>query len=333
MAWQTTARHLGICMAASVVCYCLRFLPPDGADGFFISKLIEDNPFPVYYRSILTVWMHKLCYLTLSPTGFSGWDALAVSSSIAGGIAILGLLLLSKHPLFILANVLSGSFLVFYGHHENYAWVNAFLILSYACFFRWCNGELPLAYGILFYMLACLSHMLALFYAPAILFLIWKKRDYNPVEVLMPLMVFVFLILILPAFFTLLGTDNSLERLVPVFQTWAPNQFFTLFSVDHLKMLGYFHYRASFLGIVPIPGTGWFLGLPIEIPLLVLLRKRINTLFLRFMLINVICGIVWTTLWHPDWGYNDWDLFSQFGIPLHVLLGVLLTQRYDEQAA
>jgi len=324
---QLIIKRFGIFIVGSVACYLLRFLPPPGADGYFISNLIETSPFPIYYRSVLTVLIHKWCYAVLSPLGWNGWDAMTVSSSLAGGVAIMGLSMLSRHPLFFAVNMLSGSFLVFFGHAENYAWVNAFLILSYIYFFKWMNGKSSLVYGIVFYTLACLSHKLAIFYLPAVVYLLWMKRDYHPLEWLLPLLSFLFILLLLPVFFTVLGTDNGLERLVPLLHTWSPNHFFTFFSIEHLNILAYFHYRASWLGIFPIPYIEWYLGLPIELPLLFLFRKRINTLFLKFMLIHVICGLAWTAVWHPDWGYNDWDLFSQFGIPLHVLLGLLLVQK------
>lgn len=334
MEWRNPTKIAVLFFIATSSCFFLRFLTPPGADGYFISNLIESETFPIYYRSILTVLIHKLCYAVFNPIGISGWDAMSLSSSIAGGFACVGLMMLSKHPLFLAVNIVSGSFLVFFGHAENYAWVNAFLILSYAFFHRWMEGKYPLSYAITCYTLSCLAHMLALFYLPAILYLLWKKRSFNPLECLIPLLVFIFITLFVSLFFNVLGTDNGLDRLVPLFQKWAPNHYFTFFSVQHLNILAYFHYRASLLGIFPIPYTEMYAGFPIEIPLLLILRKRINTLFLRFMLVHVLCGLAWTTVWHPDWGYNDWDLFSQFAIPLHVLLGLLLIQKnsYEETA-
>lgn len=331
MDWQTYTKRLGIFIVGSMACYLLRVLPPPGADGYFISNLIENAPFPIYYRSVFTVLIHKLCYAVLSPFGWNGWDAMTVSSSLAGGAACVGLLMLSKHPLFLVLNILSGSFLVFFGHAENYAWVNAFLILSYVYFYQWIHGKSSLVYGIIYFALACISHILAVFYIPALVYALWIKRDYHPLEWLLPLLSYLAILLLLPLFFTVLGTDNGLERLVPLFQTWSPNQFFTFFSIEHLNILAYFHYRASWLGIIPIPYTQWYLGLPIELPLLLIFRERINTLFLKFMLIHVLCGLAWTTVWHPDWGYNDWDLFSQFGIPLNVLLGLLFVQKKNHE--
>lgn len=318
---QNIIRLCFITLLLTLLLFFIRRLLPEeigshfwGADGWFMANLIESDPFPLYYRSLLTLWIHKIIFTLLSPLGVDGWRAIALSSSLAGAMALQMLWRMNPHPAFIAVNVLCGSFIVFIGHVENYAWVNTFLILSFWSVQRWLREEGRLRPAFVFLTLACLSHMLAVFYAPAYAYLLWKKKRYDPRDVLIPLIVFCLLITVLSLFFQMLGTDIGLERLVPWRRVWAENQFFTLFSAQHLEILFYFHRRAAFLGI------------PLELPLLGLfiVRRKINTLFLRFLLGCTICGLVWTTIWHPDWGRLDWDLFSQFGIPLHILLGFLL---------
>lgn len=313
----------GIVLLLAVGLFTIRFLVPEsiennylvGADGWFISEnLVEQNPFPLYYRSLLTVLIHKGVYLLLQPFGVSGWYAVSFSSSLAGGIAIVALWNLRRHWMFIAINVLSGSFIVMIGHVENYSWVNAFLILSYWGIQRWLENKSPLWIAMLFFILACVSHMLALFYVPAFIYIVWTRRSFHPYEILVPLLMVLIPFLALNLCFQMLGTDIGLERLVPWFSRWAKNHHFTFASKEHLLILAYFHWRASWLGI------------PLELPALLWLRKRIQTPFEKFMLVNVVCGVVWTTLWHPDWGRLDWDLFSQFGVPTHILIGYLVTQ-------
>lgn len=285
-----------------------------GADGWFMTDLIETTSIPLYYRSLLTILIHKFIYTFLHPLGVSGWNAIAISSSLAGAVALMTLWRINPDPAFIAMNALTGSFLVFVGHVENYAWVNAFLLLSFWRAKGWLNGETRAWPVFLFFFLACLSHMLAIFYAPAYVFLLYKNRRFDPREVLIPMIMFSLLMCVLTLFFQMLGTDVGFERLVPWGHIRAKNQFFTFLSLPHLEMLFYFHRRAAFLGI------------PLEIPLLLLFlfRKKIDTLYLRFIFASTLCGLFWTTIWHPDWGRLDWDLFSQFGVPLHLLLGLLL---------
>lgn len=288
-----------------------------GADGWFMADLIGSNPFPCYYRSILTVWIHSLMYRCLFPLGIDAWNAISISSSLAGAIAIVGLWRLKPNVWFLVINIMSGSFLVFVGHVENYAWVNTFLIWSFLEIQRWLDNGERLWPATVCLMLACLSHMLAIFYVPAFVYVLWKNRRYPPMEILIPVLCLTGLISILSLTVQLLGTDNGLNRLVPLFHTWAKNHHFTFLSLAHFEILFHFHHRTAFLLI------------PLELPLLYYLRKEIDTLFLRFLFACVICGLVWTTIWHPDWGRRDWDLFGQFGIPLHVLLGLLVVKKWN----
>jgi hypothetical protein len=324
--------------------FFIRYILPDrfvdsylvAADGWHMSEvLVEGTWFPLYFRSLLTLWIHKLIYIALYPFNVSGWYAMAFSSSLAGGIAIYALWRIKSHWLFLTINILSGSFLVFVGHVENYAWVSAFLILSFWKIQQWIDGESRLWPGMSFYMLACASHLLALFYAPAFIYVILKHKRYNPYEIIVPIVsltytyVLITAIIILLPYFSITsspessaslrieGTELGLERLVPIGSKWAKNHHFTLASPEHLILLAYFHWRAAFLMI------------PLEIPLLILLRKSIQSLFTRFLFVNCICGLLWTSIWHPDWGKLDWDLFSQFGIPMHVLLGYLVTEQWQ----
>lgn len=309
---------LGVLLLTPAI-FGLRYGLPDwfneyfvGADGWYMAQLVETDPFPLYYRSLLTILIHKACFSLTHPWGLDGWYAISLSSSLAGAVAILALWRIRPDGWFLAINLLSGSFIVLLGHVENYAWVNAFLILSFARAQAWLERDAPLWPVMLCLVLACLSHMLALFYIPAFVYLLHAKRNYHPLEVLIPVLAFTGGMIVLSLFFPMLGTDTGWERIVPLFHVWAKNQHFTFFAKEHWILLLYFHFRAAFLGI------------PLELPLLLLLRKRIQTLYLRFLLGCVLCGLAWTTIWHPDWGRLDWDLFSQFGIPLHVLLGLLI---------
>ncbi|MGI6456953.1 MAG: hypothetical protein ACOX5R_15220 [bacterium] len=286
---------------------------PLGADGWFMSEIIRVDPSPFYYRSILTLWIHKVIYLIGKPYGLDGWYAIAVSSSLAGGIALQALWAIRSHPLFLAINILSGSFFIFVGHVENYGWVNAFQLLTYWRLKLWIEEDRPLYPAVIFLMLACFSHMMILFYIPAYVYLFWKKRDYHPYEILLPVVCFSLINTGLLLSVRFGGTDNGLERLVPFFEKWSKSHHFTFFTWEHLRIKLYFYHRAAFLLI------------PLEFPLLLILHRYINKLLYKFLLLCTLCAFIWTIFWHPDWGPADWDLFSQFGIPLHVLLGLVVT--------
>ncbi|MDP8244838.1 MAG: hypothetical protein P9L94_12200 [Candidatus Hinthialibacter antarcticus] len=325
------AKRTALTIILTVVLFQLRWLPLLGADAPYMVNYIETDAFPLFYRSLLTLWIHRAVYVALSPLGFDGWSAISVSSALAGAGALQALWAMKPDVRFLALNVLCGSFLVLVGHVENYAWVNFFLLASMFGFQCWFENRAPVWPAMVCFVLACLAHMLALFYIPAIAYALYGKRRFQPLEILLPVLVFVFVVIACSLSLELHGTELGLERLMPLFSAWAPNHFdgLTLFSWEHVKILAFFHYHAAYLALPIHYGPhvwedAWVVGVPVELILLFILRKRIDTPYLRFLLVCSACGLFWTVIWHPDWGPHDWDLFSQFGIPLHVLLGLLI---------
>lgn len=314
-AWRWGGRLLATVLLAAVF-YQIGGWLPRGADAPYMARLVEDNAWPLYYRSLLTLWIHRMVYLAASPFGFNGWQAISLSSALAGAAAVQVLWAMRPRAGFLLINVLSGSFLVMMGHVENYAWVNCFLLTSFYWVERWLGDEATLWPVMMAWMLAAFSHLLALFYLPAYLFAWARYKRDGTTPLLTALLGLAAGLILVTLTGKVGGTELGMERLVPLWSTWSPNHYFTLFSPEHWAMLYYFHQRAAFLGI------------PVELPFLFLvLRSRIQQPYDQFLLAAAICGLAWTTVWHPDWGPMDWDLFSQFGIPLHVLIGVLLCRK------
>ncbi len=311
----------------------IRFLPYAG-DGSHMAHLAQEGWY-VTMHSVLTSIVHRLVYLIFEPIwqmmvdndGFwlfhflnideaiPGWYALAASSALAGAIAIQVLAMIRFHPLFLSINIFSGSFLVFMGEVENYAWVNLFLLLTFLAVERYLKGEWRLWPAMTFYFAAALFHGLAFFYFPPLLWIIIKKKEYSPFEFFIPFLGYISLYLLFNILLPHEGINITHERLVPFFHLSRKGHFFTFMTWEHLIIKAHFHRVASFLSI------------PIEWPLLLLMRKQINTDFKRYLLYCSLTGLAWHTIWHPDLGYLDWDLFSQIYIPLHVLLGILITER------
>ncbi len=295
------------------------WIMPYTGDGHYTEELAEKD-WVVLMHSSLTTIMHKTVYTILKPWGWSAWNAISLSSSLAGAIALQVLFSLSRHPLFLIINILSGSFLVFVGEVESYAWVNLFLLLSFLATERYLTGRWPLWPAAAFIFIAALFHMLALFYLPGLFWVMRRNPKLKPWEFLVPFVGFITLSIAIILIFPREGPDLDMGRLTPLFNINRKGQLFTFFSLSHWELLSYFHWKGSFLQLFPI-----------EIPLLILLRTRINTAFRQYLLICSIMGLLWTTVWHPDLGRLDWDLFSQMFIPIHVLLGFLATDFIHER--
>lgn len=293
-----------------------RHLLPYSGDGRYVVQLVEEG-WSVLMHSVLTTLIHKLFYLALHPVGCDEMQSIIWSSSLAGAIAVQTLFAIRPHPVFLLVNMASGSFLVMAGMVEHYAWVNCFFLVSVYWMERYILNQSSLYPVMICYCIGCLFHMMLLFYLPAFFWVMKRNQRFHLWEFIIP---FAAMIAIYTVFnFTLpregLFIDSS--RLVPWFEIKRKGQFFTLFSREHVELLLYFHQKGAFLGV------------PLEIPVLLLFRKKMDTPFKQFLLVCIVMGLIWTTFWHPDLGKLDWDLFSQMYIATHVLLGIILCEEIN----
>ncbi len=297
-----------------------------GGDSVEMAGYVS-SPYGCYYfRSPLTVAMHRAAFRAIRPFGFSGADAMALCSAAAGGVFLLALLSISRHPLFLAFNLVSGTVFLFFGHVENYAWVNAMLVVFLALLKRHLEAAWPVWPAAAALTLACLLHMLAVFTLPVLAFAIWgwnaqRKRIVRRIEdgdfewVLIWLVGAAMIVALGPLVFPAAGLDNNFQRLTPLPPNPDPmHYYFTLFSPDHLKMIAYFHWKATPLGLAVLAALGW----------------KIRTRFERYALGATLCSLAWTSVWHPDMGKPDWDLFCSFGFPLNVLDGLLLARIWTE---
>ncbi|MDX9753343.1 MAG: hypothetical protein RBU29_05240 [bacterium] len=309
-----------------------RFLPYSGDGGWIADEIISGGK--IVMHSPLSSLIQTTFYTLLHPWGFTAWQAISVSSAFAGALVIQVFWQIRKRPLFLLINIGSGSFLVFAGLVENYAWVNLFLVLMFWAAEKFYLGKWPLWPAMTFFFLAALSHFLAFFYFPALVWLIFQNKKFSPAEFAIPLFVYLAIHIALNLFIPGEGISFDFSRLVPWFEKTSKLHHFTFFTWDHAYIKFYFHLKSSF----PIWPFWWpevlpygVMFIPLEWPLLFLLRKQIDSPFKKCLFLSSLTGLIWTTLWHPDLGPIDWDLFSQMGIPLHLLLGLLLLDILDSR--
>ena len=316
--------------AAVALCFTLWHWNRIGADCYYFADFVTRDGIQCYYRSALTVFLHKLVYLifhgsvqvlneaglgTVVPQREIPWYSIALSSSLAGAGYLFLLVRFSRSPVFWAFNLSAGCVWIFFGHVENYAWVNFFLLLSLYELREYEQGRQPLWKASACYFLAIACHHVAIFYAPGYVYFLCGRHleDRERLEVLIPLIACILFFVVVPLTVPTEGTELGLQRLVPWFSPWARNHYFTLFSVDHLRMLVFFHRTAApfgvpFLSLVLI-GLSWW---------------RLSNRFLKSLAVMSLCGVVWTTFWHPDWGYRDWDLFGQFGLVANILAGFIV---------
>ncbi len=316
-------------VGSSLVFFQLRHHGRPGGDSAEMGLLLHtySGVTVYYYRSPLTYAVHQFAYSILGPHGWSPSDTIALCSSLAGGFYLCILVSFSLHPLFLLANLLSGVMYVFLGHVETYAWVSMALALYCLVASRYLKGRAALWHVVGVYFLACLFHMVVLFYLPSLLYLVFKLerkgakrrvalRVSQPelAKALVVFLGFAFVITVVPLLVYITpGLDVNRSRLVPLFHNPNPQRyFFTMFSLDHMKMFLYFIRMASVAGPV----------------LLIVFWRQIEGRVHTFLLLAVGCGLLFAFIWHPDMHKPDWDLFSNFAISLNLLVGLLLEKRF-----
>lgn len=294
--------------------FALRGLSPLSADSREISALVERDQIVWYFRWPLT---HLLAQSLHRAAGLSGADCLALLSSIAGALFLVTLFRVARRSPLILTLLASSATLTLIGHVEVYAWPLFALLLVLLEGERCLRGEVSLRRFVSIYLLGCLSHMLLLFYAPAVLWLTIRARrraqergearETDVRDALLTLILSVALVSALALALPSDGLDNNTSRLVPLTMPEIPNSSnqVTLFSAGHVQAMGMFLIMSCPLGL-----------------LLVVARMRMIRASdtLTFTSIAAGCGLVFLILWHPDMGWRgDWDLFSHPGLVINVL--------------
>jgi hypothetical protein len=330
---MTPAPRRGIAPLGAVILVCgltallyhLRALSPPSADSVEISGFVEREPWIWYLRWPLT---HLLAQALHRWAGFSGTDALALLSSVAGALFLLTVGAIARRSPLIVITLLSCMPLILMGHVEVYAWPSLILLWLLLLGPLHLRGKMPLTPLVTLFGIGCLMHMLLAFYAPALVWVAVEgrrraiERGDDPARVradLVAALARVILVMILLTVMPLLlipqGLDNDLERLVPLTVPEVPrssNQV-TLLSPGHFAALGMF--------------------LAISCPVgLVLTLARMRRLFssdaIRFSAVAALCGLVFLLLWHPDMGWRgDWDLFAHPGLAINVLAWRLWSER------
>jgi len=321
--WRLRVALLIVAVVATFVLFGLREHRRPGGDTDFAQEIAAE-PFDVFYvRSPLTIYLHQAAYhFIFKPLGLTPADAVGFCSSVAGGLFVATLVAISQHWLFLLFNLSAPLMLIFCGHVEHYAWVNALLTVSFLAVKRHLETQRPLWPAVALALLAASSHMLAVFYAPAFLYLTaarhptrrrWDWRLSLRDREISLILVIVWAVWFCGSqlVFRVGGLDNGLQRLVPLrLPDEEARHLFSLFSWAHLKMWLLFHWKSSPLGLGALILLGW----------------TIRTRFEKFLLLATACGFFWTWMWHPDRAERDWDLFANLALPLNLLVGLLLAR-------
>lgn len=161
-------------------------------DGFIVaSQFISDSPITGYqdYLKLLSIGFPRLLGMIFERTGLSDpAEILAAVNAVGGAVAIFGLTTLAgsltdsrpRQLFIILAGLLSGATILFFGYVEHYTWPTALLLWSLWSVVRYMNQKSGPALMIILAVITVLFHILT---APIILAvllaLIVHKKEKN----------------------------------------------------------------------------------------------------------------------------------------------------------
>jgi len=302
-------------------------------DGDLIARYIEGRVW-YYEREPLLHFFLVLTPVLLSPWHLDGMQVLNIFSCLSGAAFFLILVLLARDwlgdPLPAFAVFFASGFaILFAGHTEYYAPAMAVALFWMERTFRRFRGEVSLRQPLWAYALFASFHLVAVFVAPAVLFMLWRERSallrsrtgaaLPPQrtgfarELVIGFLPLAFLALYL---WTAPPSPTDLHvgpRLVPLHsESYPPPGRIGILSAEHLAGWFYWQVKAS----------------PVGIPLLLLflspgVRRRIRSgAFERFLAICAAGLLLFSAIWHPDLGvWRDWDLFAIVTLPT-TLLGI-----------
>ncbi|MCG3197663.1 MAG: hypothetical protein GHCLOJNM_02152 [bacterium] len=251
------------------------------------------HPWQFFMRAPLVIVVNKLLWMALKDFGWSTWDAIALSSSIAGGVFAWGLFRITRSPWVWGVCLLSKGVLVFVGHVENYAWPYALSIWCFALLKESLEEGRPLLPVWLLAGVSTLFHPMVLMIWPG---LFWGARPWNRRWLSEALLALTVTILIFD-FFLVIGNVFGFFRLSWIVSlsdsegTLCP---YGILSWEHLELILGFHL--------------W--TLPIGLPLLLLFGHRIRQGWKGGLLVTAGITFLWSLVWCPSMGVADWDLFA-----------------------
>ena len=324
---HTLIRSAGIFIVATGAFLLLKPLSLPGGDSEEMALWAESAWFWYYVRAPLTFFIHQVFWRLMNPFGWSGFEAIGFLSCIAGGFYVLALTRISRSYIFLIFNLIAPYMLIFVWHVEIYSWVSMSLVWYIAAVHRFCKHDASIIAATFFVALAIAFHNLAFFYVPSLLFVLFSltrengkiriisnpaipKHQWIPMSLIFIVLFMSMIVIQIVARDFMCGMGVNSSRFCPIFTNRDPQHyFFTMFSIAHLRLYGYFLVRSS----------------PLALPIIVILSPwYLRGRFYWFLGIMALCGYLWTFAWHPDMGTIDWDLFGNAAIPANILAGLLL---------
>ncbi len=335
-------------VAVTSLCWALRGHRLEGGDtALFLKKewvgLIAGPVWTFYFREPLSFLCPQIVYRLTEDRGWPLEDVYAVSSCVAGGLFAVVLLAFSRHPIFWVIMLGNTTTFLFFGHIENYALAFtvsvAALMLGWRCAVGLSRRMWP---TVACWCLAIALHQATAFLAPAALALMLRReggrwrlvaRERRDVQLCLLAIIALCLFIVVPTVLSALEmipviiygtTGNPWEYINPLTEqmddwitensqlgSWAR---YTMFSAAHWRQMLIFQVALCPLGLISLA---------------IMLRRRRGR---GEAFLALACGsmLLWSLVWHPHMGWQDWDLWSFMAAPMNLTAAMLWSGRLRE---
>lgn len=339
--WAPAAGLLALSAATSWLCWELRGFRMEGGDtSLFLSEaflpFLEGECATFFFREPLAFALPQIVVRTVG----AHWpkeDVYGLSSCLAGGLFAVVLALASRRPLFWLIMLVNATGFLFLGHIENYAFAYVCAVAVTLLGWRTARTRGALWPVVALWALGVGFHQAVAFMAPGVLALLverrdgrlrWRGPDRSDTVRCLLLVIALGLLFVVPTvvsafhlikLVTYGTTGRMIEFITPLSEAMDDQAEFgsqmgawmryTMFSAAHLRDVAMFQLWLCPLGLAALG-------------ILAVQRRDAGD---AFLLLAGGSMFLWSSVWHPHMGWNDWDLWSLMAAPLNTAAALVFS--------
>lgn len=286
--------------------FLLRGFGLEGGDSGFLDPYVKLN-WQYYVRAPLLMAVYQSAWKLVGGYGWSVSDIIALSSSIAGGVFIAGVIALSKDPRVWLIMLVSKTSFIYLGHVENYAWPYALSVWCFALARR-CEESGGKSWPVwAVATLGVFCHPMTLMIWPGLLWAFPPTCRKSQMEPLIATIVVVGVTVFFQAFGNYSGFFQP-SWILPLFEIGDSAADYTLFSWAHWSQLLWFYLFSLPIGAALLLWKGW----------------RVWAGWRGGLMMTVLVTLAWSVVWNPTLGTADWDLFGWPSVFVNMAGGLAL---------
>jgi hypothetical protein len=338
--WRRPLLGLALFALVSALCWSLRGLRMEGGDTELFLRpdwyttFVCPPTWTFFFREPLSFFAPQI--VERLTDSWPSADVYALPSCLAGGLFAVALLAISRRPLLWAIMLSNATVFLFLGHIENYALAYVMAVITVVVGWRCAvDRRRRLWPAVACWCLAMAFHQVTAFLAPAALALLFERREgkwrviprrRGDFEIGLLCLIALAIFYVIPPLLmageigpvVVYGSSGSIwEFLTPLSEahddwitehsimgSWAR---YTMLSAKHWHQMLIFQAALCPLGLI-------------SLAVMLARRRGRSEVFLA-----LACGsmLLWSFVWHPHMGWNDFDLWSLMAAPINLTAALL----------